>query len=228
MTEDATKATEIPVITPLPGITLPAAGRYTFSFDKFEITETRSIHKDTDYAGINLTIAQGGDPNRIFQPVIQTKSMGDLNNGTFPVNLSFKNVELADTDVAIFSYTIINSSKGQSSADDALKTALPKLTTAALNEALGVVLSTIGISFPGLGPVISYLTGLVVSEFSGLFPGGCDGPVAAGVHSFSGAQLKALLASGAYSKSDNNPGVTSADGCGHNSNYIVFYSIKSA
>jgi hypothetical protein len=71
------------------------ATQFTFTLDSFQITDTRPLHKDTDYVSFTLVVnPQGGKgkPQRL------KKSMGDLNNGTFPVNLSFPNVTVNPTD----------------------------------------------------------------------------------------------------------------------------------
>jgi hypothetical protein len=207
----------------------PTPGIYSFFLDSFQIVNTRSLHTDTDYAGVSLTILQGGDPNRMFQPVVQSKYVGDFNNGTYPVGLAFENVQLADTDVAIFAYHITNTSSGDTSAiGAALESTLQKLITSGVNAALNaipIVGSILSLAGSILTPdVAKWLT----NEIGGIFPGGCDGPVALGAHSLSGAKIKSLLAanSGTYSIKDNNPGVNSSGGCGANSNYNVNLSIK--
>jgi len=52
-----------------------------FSLDSFRITETRSLHNDTDYVSLSITV--GTNP-----AVTQTKAMGDVNNGTHDVGLA--------------------------------------------------------------------------------------------------------------------------------------------
>src|ERR1700690_1766139 len=60
---------------------------FTFTLNSFAITETRSLHKDTDF--VSISVAVGSNP-----PVtVPTKSMGDLNNGVYQVNLSIPDVE---------------------------------------------------------------------------------------------------------------------------------------
>ena len=61
---------------------------YMFSLDSFRITDTRSLHKDTDYASLSLAV--GSAP-----ALTKTKAMGDLNNGTFKVGLTFDNVAVS-------------------------------------------------------------------------------------------------------------------------------------
>jgi hypothetical protein len=47
---------------------------YTFRFDCFRITDTRSLHKDADHASLSPVV--GSAP-----ALTKTKTMGDLNNG---------------------------------------------------------------------------------------------------------------------------------------------------
>ena len=57
----------------------------------------------------------------------------------------------------------------------------------------------------------------------------CDGPVAAGVHVFTGAELASPTLGGkVLTETDHNPGTDSPTGCGRNSNYYVTWSIRSA
>jgi|GEM_PF-6788218 len=68
---------------------------FTFTLDSFQITDTRSLHKDTDYVSFTLVVNPQGGKGK---PQTLKKSMGDLNNGTFPVNLSFPNVTVNPTE----------------------------------------------------------------------------------------------------------------------------------
>ena len=88
---------------------------YSFSLDSFRITDTRSLHKDTDYVSISLAV--GSTP-----PVTKVKKMGDLNNGTFKTGLLFDNVPVADTAPVVFTYTIVNNGHGsQANVEKALQ-----------------------------------------------------------------------------------------------------------
>ena len=70
--------------------------------DSFQVTNTRSFHQDTDI--VTLTLKVG---NQEFGPV--TKSMGDLNNGDFPVNLIIDpGVTIDSKAPVVFSYKIEN------------------------------------------------------------------------------------------------------------------------
>ena len=69
---------------------------FNITVDSFGITQTRSKHEDTNFIG--MTFKLGTTLNTAFQ------SLGNVNNGTHPVNLSIPDVEI---DTAIRSYSII-------------------------------------------------------------------------------------------------------------------------
>ena len=53
-----------------------------FSLDNFRITDTRSVHEDTDYVTVSITV--GTNPT-----VTKTQRVGDVNNGTHNVGLAW-------------------------------------------------------------------------------------------------------------------------------------------
>ena len=83
---------------------------------------------------------------------------------------------------------------------------------------------------PLLGSALGALAGWLVGDFWGFAFPDCDGPVAAGVHIYTGAQLRALVLTKGdgrqYGSLDNNPGVASPSGCGSNSNYDVYWTVS--
>src|SRR5271165_1109479 len=73
-----------------------------FRLDSFEIENTRSRHTDTDVVSFSLKV---GD--KLYGT--KTRSMGDLNNGKYPLFMSFGPVECDNDNEPIhFNYTIIN------------------------------------------------------------------------------------------------------------------------
>jgi hypothetical protein len=54
---------------------------YSFTLESFRITDTRSVHNDTDFVAVSVKV---GDNAPITLP---TKSMGDVNNGVHKVGL---------------------------------------------------------------------------------------------------------------------------------------------
>ncbi|HEX4037080.1 MAG TPA: hypothetical protein VHX37_03400 [Acidobacteriaceae bacterium] len=196
---------------------------FTFTLDSFKITNTRSLHEDSDY--VSIAVAVGSNP-AVSSP---TKSMGNLNNGTFQVNLSIPSVAVGPTDVVAFSYAIVNSGYNQDSVEQDLKKAAAALASKAATAAAGAVGGALG-GPPGslLSMVGSEAFGWLLGELTGIIFPNCDGPVAAGNHAYTGAQLSQQTANGAtIGATDNNPGTNSATGCGSNSQYYVTWSIAA-
>jgi hypothetical protein len=189
---------------------------FTFSLDSFQITDTRSLHNDTDYLTFTLLVTpQGGKGT----PQVLTKSMGDVNNGNHLVNLSFPNVVVNPTDTVTFNYIIANKGNAPSTFLGLLKTAgINLLTTAGVD--LGDSLGSL-ISLPDLGnlgkPFIQWLAEQIV----GVIFANCDGPVAAEQVSYTFPALVAKTANGTFNHTTQHPGTNSSRGCGGNSFYYV-------
>src|SRR5262245_25163102 len=139
-----------------------------FSLDSFSIMDTRSLHADTDYCSVSITV--GTNP-----AVTKTQAMGDVNNGTHPVGLGIS-AEIP-TDMAVpvvFSYVILNNGhgdhatveKGVEAALSALGAAGAKAATSAAGGAIGSALgAAIGTAVvPIIGTAIGALAGWVVTQ----------------------------------------------------------------
>jgi len=174
---------KLPLKTQLP----PGPPRYVFRIDDFAITETRSLHEDTDYVTEGLT----GQPN-------QVKSMGDLNNGTFPVGLSLTAAVDANGKVTL-SYIIVNTAKPLGSVTSFLR-------TAALDFGQNFGLNLTGILSGGCDGVVAQ--GRHTFNGTQLASQTANGGVIKG--------------------NDYSPGTDSPTGCGSNSRYYVDWSVVAA
>jgi hypothetical protein len=196
---------------------------YTFTLDSFKITETRSLHDDTDY--VSFAVVVGLNP-----PItVPTMSMGNVDNGTHAVNLSIPNVPVAAGDAVSFTYSIVNT--GYSS--DIVEEALNKAIAAAASKG-GSAAATAGGGLVGgpLGSLIALVGqeafGWLAGKLEGVIFADCDGVVAGADHAYTGAQLAAQTADGnIILVTDNNKGTNSPDGCGANSQYYVTWSIST-
>ncbi len=226
-------------VAPLPTST------YNFSMDSFDVLEPRSgavfgLDKgnDSDYVGFALQVNNAPSQQ-------QTKFIGNnCHSGNFPVGLSFDSVKLADTDAIALIVTIVNSSQGETTTNKYLTAVLNKLASVtgsqlgkfATNEiltqsvrdeigaAIGATLGTAVV--PLIGSALGALAGFLVSSAWGVILPDCDGPVAASLFLYSGAELKGLVANGQpYVWTVNYPGTDSPDGCGDNSNYNATYRV---
>jgi hypothetical protein len=206
------------------------AGHYTFGLDSFRITNTRSRHEDTDYVSISLAV--GSAP-----PMTKTKAMGNLNNGTFKVGLTFDNVSVGNNVPVVITYAIVNNGHGsQADVEKSLEkagTQLAQKAAEAAAKAIGAEIGTaLGASIgtaavPVVGTALGAVAGWLVGQIGGVLFANCDGPVAAGVHVFTGADLASKTSGGrVLTETDHNPGTDSPTGCGSNSDYFVTWSVK--
>jgi len=212
-----------------------ATGYYTFALNSFVIHNKRSGHymTDTDYASLTLSVAHG-NPQTIIQ------AMGDLDDGTYQTDLSFMNVPVEDNQAVVLSYLIVNNGHSdpakieealQAAASDLGQTAVQEAATelagAALGDTITIVLGDAGdVVCPIVGGILGAVAGWVIGKIGSILFADCDGVVAAGVHAFSGAKLRAGTSNeGIIHGSDNNPGYNSPAGCGCNSDYVVNWSI---
>lgn len=195
---------------------------YTISVDSVRITNTRSLHEDTDFATASVTVGTG-------QPQTQTKALGNLNNGTHPVGLTFSGITVPAGQKVVLSYAMVNNGHGSPSevqtmltqAGNTLANKAAQAAATAIGGAIGAELgSSIGsAAVPIIGTALGALAGWLVGELTGIIFADCDGPVAAGVHVFTAEDLQK-----AQSQSDHTPGTDSAWGCGSNSEYYVNWS----
>jgi hypothetical protein len=203
--------------------------KYSFAVDSFVIHNTRSRHTDTDY--ISASVAVAGRP-----ALKASQKLGDLNNGTYRTAMNFQDVAVADNETAVFTYAIVNSghtdpNAAEKTLEQAVSTLAQKgaqIAATAVGGAIGAELgASIGTAVvPIIGTALGALAGWVVSSAGTLLFANCDGTVAAALHAFTGAQLRAGTNQGRHlSATDHHPGTDSPTGCGSNSNYDVNWSI---
>lgn len=187
------------------------ANEFTFVLESFQITDTRSLHEDTDYVSFSMVV---NPQNGKGTPQTLKKAMGDLNNGTFGVNLSFPNVVLNPTDTVTLNYLIVNS--GHKSPSD----------VESIMEKAGTALLSFGASeIPYLGSALGPLASWLGNELVGFINANCDGVVAAEQDTFTYASLMAKTQGGPFTQTTRHPGTNSPTGCGRNSNYFVTWQM---
>ena len=195
---------------------------FTFTLDSFQITDTRSRHEDTDFVTFTLLVQPKNGPPATPQTL--NKSMGDVNNGTHAVNLSFPNVKVGPDDTVVVNYLIVNSGhSSESSIYSTLDSTAGKLATAGGSAAAGAL---IGSAIPGFGTLIGALAGWLAGELTSVLDANCDGPVAAEQNTFTYNDLLQKTANGNYSETTTHPGTDSNYGCGGNSMYYVSWHIE--
>jgi LGFP repeat len=179
---------------------------YFFVLEKIRITKTRARHNDTVHVNFALKIA-----DRELAPV--NRHMGDLNDGTYRVDLAFGARSEDPGTPVLFSYQVLN--KGHGSTSD-------QLIEKGLNEgahALATALAGTGnIWAAGLTELFRWVGGFLNPD--------CDGPLAADKISVSAAVLRDWTAETGFHREEKYfPGVDSAWGCGSNSQYYVTWYV---
>jgi hypothetical protein len=185
---------------------------FTFNLDTFQITQTRSAHKDTDYVIFTVKLSSEGRAESF--PVTQ---LGNLNNGTYKIGFdSTNNTVLPDSPV-VLNYLIVNSSLDISTVTTQMSNISEYLADGPL---------------PGLPPftsAMSYVNREYASEISKLTkPGSCDGLVAAEQNNFTYEELVNYNSRSPYfTQVTEHVGTQAPGGCNSKpSDYFVHWSMK--
>ena len=178
-------------------------GKFNVTVDSFGITQTRSKHEDTNYIGATLNI---GNLTKMFM----VQPLGNVNNGTHPVNLSFSGIDFGQDDTLVFNYIMVN--VGSTNIDQ---------VRAALKAAGAAWAEGGGPPAPHLASANGIDTDYLVAQLVGIFRSTCDGIVAAEQNQLAYGQLP-------ISQSTPQPGTHSPSGCGNNSQYTVQWHIAGA
>jgi hypothetical protein len=193
---------------------------YRISLDSFQISNTRSRHTDTDFVDFSIRVGDHVYPS-------QTRAMGDLNNGTYPVGLSYGPIEVASGEPVVIMYTIVNAGNHpelNQAVLDAFDQINLEITKAALayadidDDNLASLLASTN--------VVAVLNRLALGGVLGLVNPDCDGIVASDVFGVTSQQLATWTASGPHAERRTYPGTDSPSGCGSNSLYSVTWSVQ--
>lgn len=187
---------------------------FTFGLDNFEITDTRSAHKDTDYVAFTLGIG-GAAPQSI------TKAMGDLNNGTFIVGLGFSEINVPLDASILLNYLIVNVGASSIHTANAIEDAV---------EDLGIQLT--GDSdlnqpqFTSSLLSVANTFGQQLGAFCNM--NSCDGLVAAEQNLFNYDQLLRITSQYPYfTQTTKHVGTPSRGGCNSKpSTYVVNWTVQ--
>jgi hypothetical protein len=178
-------------------------GTFNLTVDSIGITQTRSKHEDTNYIGLLLKPGT-------MDPMFTVQSLGNMNNGNHPVNVSIPGFDFGQDDILAFNYLIVNA--GSTNLDQA---------RAALKAAEIAWLSGGGPPAPHLASANGIDTDYLVAQLVGIFRSSCDGIVAAEQNQLVYGQLP-------ISHQTPQPGTHSPSGCGNNSQYSVQWHIGAA
>jgi hypothetical protein len=185
---------------------------FTFSLDSFQITQTRSAHKDTDY--VVFTVRKNAiDPPESF-PVT---ALGNLNNGTFNIGFTSADNTIYPDSPVVLNYLIVNSSMGINAVTSALSTISDDL---ALGPLLGL---------PPLTSALEYVSTQYARQLSPIIkPGSCDGLVAAEQINMTYEELVSYTARSPYfQQATSHIGSKAPGGCNSKpSAYVTHWSMK--
>jgi hypothetical protein len=166
------------------------------------------------------------------------KALGDHAEGfTYP-DIVFRDIPLADGELAVFSYMVLNN--GHDPAPTVLSKIVDVTTKVAEVGAVaggGAVGTAIGALIGSPVPVVGVIVGAAVGYLVGSLLGGlvdllnpnCDGVVAAAAQDVTALQLRGTIidkGESSFGAKDIHPGTDSAAGCGANSQYSVTWSIR--
>jgi hypothetical protein len=178
-------------------------GKFNVTVDSFGITQTRSQHEDTNYIGLTLKLGS-------LAPTTMVQPLGNVNNGTHPVNVSFSGIDFGQDDTLVFNYVMVNA--GSTNIDQ----------VRAVWEAAGVAwVNGGGPPAPHLASANGIDTDYLVAQLVGIFRSTCDGIVAAEQNQLVFGQLPVF-------QQTPQPGTHSPSGCGNNSQYSVQWHIAPA
>jgi len=214
-------------VGPLDALASRQSQKYAFTIGNVWIVTQRSgdLESDTDYLALAVAIGS--------KPVVSTSMyLGDHSYGdVLEVFLRIES-DIADDERVIMTYIMYNHGFDPLGLPQNLVSWAEIIAQTALAAYTGnAETSELNISLPG-GPVMVPTSGSALTALGGLLSGlnvpavypTCDGPVAAGVHAFTGAKLR----QGGNGAIDKCVGINSPDGCGNNSLYDVGWSVSVA
>jgi len=193
---------------------------YTITLENFRIDQTWSFHHDTDF--VDFAVKVGGQPAPNSP---QHKSMGDLNNGTFSVGISYDIIVPSADTLVITNYQIIN--HGHDGNAEQIMSALDHGSDSMADDpGVGTVMTQDSSTDTGQGEstwdqIVKFSGGYVVS----LFTTDCDAIVAANQILATGAMLASSTAPGRHEITKRFT-KSSPHGCGtSDADYTVTLSI---
>jgi len=189
---------------------------YIFSLNNFQIFNTMAAHNDTDY--VYFTVKVG---DQIFGP--RHAKIGDLNNGTYPLNWEFGPILVDDNTPVLLTYQIVNHGHddAQRQLEDDIKIAnsisgtVAGIAGAVFPEA-GAIIGLIGAGLAGVGDALAWVAGQI----------SCDGMVLSDAISTGGDAIRGFMnPTGIHTQITNYTGPDTPVGCGSNAQYAVSWSI---
>ncbi len=184
---------------------------FSIVLDSFQITQTRSAHRDTDYVSVTLQIGGGKATQSVCKP------MGNLNNGTFNPEVGFPAVSIPEGAPVVINYLILNSSLKDSEVEPGLQELGSRIATTSV------------VSPPPLASCLELIAARFGQEIGTItnHPS-CDGLVAAEQNSLTYEQLVSYANQSPYfSQTTPHAGTKAPGNCNSKlSAYAVTWTIK--
>jgi hypothetical protein len=217
-----------PILPIGPIAPVPTSVSYSFWVPEFTIHSTRALVNDTDYATLGVVITDA-DGKQVAQYGPSTVSLGNLDEGTYPLNMHVAGIAVPPGGTMGVSFTILN--HGSSKAEQDIESALTEfgsdimkgLSAGAMGvaAALAVELSSWEASLvAALGDAVLTVIEKLLAD--------CDGIVVGASLSLSYSDLTSNSGAAPWSWSTDYQGTTSSSGCGANSDYSVSYAVKAS
>ena len=210
-----------------PNAVAPGPLTCNVAIESIQINSTRSLVNDTVFVSASLAMGR-------LAPQTLTRSLGKHGNGQIPLGMAFDAIQMADSDTAVLTYAVVNNGHSDpgivvKELTDATKQLAQKGADALAAAAAGTFGAVLGASIgtaavPIVGTAIGALAGWIVDTVGGALFANCDGSVAAGVHTITGAQMRAQ---GFMRQSDYSEGSDSPTGCGDHSIYLTTWTVDS-
>jgi hypothetical protein len=186
---------------------------FTLSLDSFQITDTRSVHTDTNYAALTYSV---GTDTKSEDTAYNMPQYGNYNNGTYPGNLVCAGLSIIPDSPLTFNYLMLNAG----------------FTTA--TNADGVLASvgrqmSQGAPLPAFASCLQQVAAQYASTFNTILRPGCDGLVAAEQITFQYEDLASRTSGtpATFTHTTSHIGPTIAHSCNPRpSHYIANWSVS--
>jgi hypothetical protein len=207
---DQTRAFLIPILPPGD----PAMPVFSINIDSFQITDTRSVHTDTNYASLSFSV---GEDVKHQDTAWNMPQYGNYNNGTYPGNLVCAPLTIYPDSPLTFNYLMLNAGfTTQSKADSVLGNVGLKMLNGAPLPAGASCLQQVATEYASVFNTVLRLPG-------------CDGLVAAEQVTFQYEDLASRLSGtpATFTHVTTHTGPKIAHSCNPSpSNYIVHWSVS--
>jgi hypothetical protein len=226
----------VSIIGPVPAQP-PTGVTYSFWVPGFVIRTTRALFNDTDFATLGVAVT-AADGTQVAQYGPTTVSLGDLGDGTYPLNMHVAGVSVPEGGSMAVAFTILNhrSSKTKQDIEAVLNefaaSILQALASGGMKGgAAGAAGSADGAGILGLSgreAVLVEILGPAVLQGTGDLLAGCDGLVVTESLTITQTELAAKAGQVPWTWSTEYKGTNSPGGCGANSDYTVSYTVMAS